>query len=269
MNAHAINTLSTLVERLNNPALPKANVIPWSCPVPSFGDLTRSRVATVGINPSNREFVDMQGNELDGENRRFHTLNSLGLASWSRANEKHFQLITDSCKDYFNRNPYNGWFKSLDNIIAGTHASFYGKSNKACHLDLIPYATANKWTELTSKQRALLIELAGDTLALLLQNTPIRLLILNGRAVIEHLQAISGTTLSKREIASWTLFRNTGQDVTGYAYKGIINEMSGIKLKREVRVLGFNHNIQSSFGVTSKVKTSIKQWIARNAKEGI
>jgi hypothetical protein len=43
-----------------------SNVIPWACPIPSFGDLTRARVATLGLNPSNREFVDERGNELDG-----------------------------------------------------------------------------------------------------------------------------------------------------------------------------------------------------------
>ena len=35
-----------------------SNVIPWACPIPSFGDFTRARVATLGLNPSNREFVD-------------------------------------------------------------------------------------------------------------------------------------------------------------------------------------------------------------------
>src|SRR6266404_1443749 len=96
-------TLSTLVKRLSEPTLSGANVIPWSCPVPSFGDLSGSRLATLGINPSNREFVDSSGNELDGPSRRLHTLKSLGLSRWSDANSGHVQSIVDSCRTYFSR----------------------------------------------------------------------------------------------------------------------------------------------------------------------
>ena len=56
------------------------DMIPWSCPVPAFGDLLNSFVATLGLNPSNREFVDEEGNELEGAARRLHTLRSLSLS---------------------------------------------------------------------------------------------------------------------------------------------------------------------------------------------
>src|SRR5438094_2076415 len=117
-------TLSILVRRLDDTAMSGADVIPWSCPVPSFGDISRSRIATLGLNPSNREFVDESGTELDGPSRRFHTLKSLGLARWSDVGTRHLQLILDSCLAYFSRNPYNGWFRKLDQIISGTPASY-------------------------------------------------------------------------------------------------------------------------------------------------
>src|SRR5512140_3439039 len=75
--------LTTLIDRLDSPAVSGTNVIRWGCPVPSFGDLSNSKVATLGLNPSNREFMDESGNELEWTSRRFHTLHSLGLASWS------------------------------------------------------------------------------------------------------------------------------------------------------------------------------------------
>lgn len=263
------STLPILLERLEDPSLSSTNIIPWGCPVPSFGDLSCSKVATLGLNPSNREFVDVKGRELDGELRRFHTLNSLELNQWSDANDGHLKLITDSCRKYFLRNPYDGWFKSLDNLISGTKASYYDKLNSACHLDLIPYATACKWTDLTTGQRASLMKLAADSLGLLLRESPICLLVLNGRTVVESLQSISGITFEKKEVPTWTLRRKSGLGVKGYAYKGIVDELSGVKLKRSVRVLGFNHNIQSSFGVTTLIKTSIKNWITQAAKEVI
>ena len=55
-------TLTTLIDRFDAPELAEADVIPWGCPVPSFGDLSSSQVATLGLNPSNKEFVDEVGN---------------------------------------------------------------------------------------------------------------------------------------------------------------------------------------------------------------
>ncbi len=259
--------LSTLVTCLNHAALSGTNVIPWSCPVPSFGDLSRSIVATLGLNPSNREFVDDSGNELDGASRRFHTLKSLGLSRWADANARHLQLIIDSCRAYFRRNPYDGWFKKLDHIISGTKASYYSASAKACHLDLIPYATACKWTALSRLQRTSLLAAADDTLGLLLRDSPVRVLILNGNSVVEQFQDIAGIRLRKQAMRDWSLPRYSHSGVTGFAYKGTVRDISGVRLEREVLVLGFNHNIQSSFGVTTQVTAAIRRWIARCADE--
>jgi len=264
-----LHTLPKLLQRLGNENLLSANVIPWSSPIPSFGDLSKSKVATLGLNPSNREFVDIKGVELDCELRRFHTLKSLDLKHWTEVDEKHLKMITDSCCKYFLRNPYDSWFKSLDYLISGTKTSYYDNINKACHLDLIPYATALKWSRLLKWQRTLLMNLAGDTLGMLLRESPVQILVLNGKTVVDNLQQISGVHLQKKEISSWTLPRKSGAKVKGHSYIGIISEISGIKLKRKIRVLGFNHNIQSSFGVTNRVRSSIKNWITRSSKEAI
>src|SRR3954451_1613485 len=103
--------LATLIDRLDSSVASTTDVIPWGCPVPSFGDLSNSRVATLGLNPSNREFVDELGNELQGSYRRFHTLKSLGLRSWSDADARHLRLILESCRAYFSGNPYDKWFR--------------------------------------------------------------------------------------------------------------------------------------------------------------
>src|SRR5688572_16748597 len=118
-------TLTTLINRLDSNAVLGTGVIQWGCPVPSFGDLSTSRVATLGLNPSNREFVDESGNELVGTSRRFHTLKSLGLRSWSDVDSRHLRLMLESCYSYFLGNPYDRWFKILDQVVAGTNASYY------------------------------------------------------------------------------------------------------------------------------------------------
>ena len=259
-----LNTLTTLIDRLDRGAVAE-DVLSWGCPVPAFGDLAISRIATLGINPSNREFVDVAGVELDGAERRFPTLKSLGLASWSDADATHMASIMDSCRSYFFRNPYNSWFQRLEYIFADTGASYYRASRAACHLDLIPYATTRKWTELAYRQRATLLAAAGDTLGLLLQQSRVRLLILNGNSVVKGFEELADVQLDAEEITAWRLSRNAADHVKGIAYTGTINALSGFHFGRSIKVLGFNHNLQSSFGVTREVMTSIREWVTTAA----
>lgn len=260
-------TLATLINRLDTINLSDANVILWGCPVPSFGDLANSKVATLGLNPSNREFLDRLGNELQGSLRRFHTLSSLGLTSWSDADARHLRVIIESYQTYFANNPYDTWFKKLDQVISGAKVSYYDNLHQACHLDLIPYATTCKWNELTPKQRSLLLSVVGDTLGVILRDSPVRLLILNGKSVVDYFQEIAGVSLESQEMPSWSLPRSSKNNVIGVAYKGIVDTVSGVILRHKVLVLGYNHNLQSSFGVTTQVINAIRSWIAHTSKE--
>jgi hypothetical protein len=255
------STLVTLLDRLADDTARAADVIAWGCPVPAFGDPTTSRVATLGLNPSNREFVDDDGVELAGDARRFHTLASLGLPSWDDAEAEHLDRILASCRDYFAHNPYDRWFRRLDSVVSATGTSFYDPASPACHLDLIPYATARKWTELTTQQRSGLLRLAGDTLGLLLRRSAVRVLILNGQAVVSHFQEATGIALARAEMPGWALPRQSGENVPGYAYRGRVDGVSGYQLPHALLVLGFNHNLQSSFGVTSRVIGAIRAWV--------
>ncbi len=263
------SVLTTLIDRLDSTEVSGTNVIPWGCPVPSFGDLSSSGVASLGLNPSNREFVDERGKELEGTSRRFHTLKSLGLSCWADADARHLRLILQACRDYFVCNPYDRWFKKLDKVIGGTAASYYDPSRKACHLDLIPYATERKWTELSSAQRSSLMGTAGDILGVLLRDSPVRVLILNGRSVVDHFQGVASSRLDETEMPAWSLPRRSGPDVKGIAYRGIVERISGTRLRHQLLVLGFNHNLQSSFGVTSEVLQAIRSWIANTVRQAI
>jgi hypothetical protein len=257
--------LSTLIGLLKNPELLTSPIIPWSCPVPSFGNPEKSKVATVGLNPSNREFVDDNGQELDGLNRRFPTLNSLGISNWSEIEQNHVNLILQLCKEYFLRNPYDLWFKKLDYLISGTKMSFYTSSAQACHLDLIPYATSCKWVDLTLKQKSILLEFSVDILGLILRNSSVKLLILNGKTVVENFEKISNVKFEIRQMPKWTLPRKTG-GVKGFAYSGVLSVVGNINLESNIAVLGFNHNIQSSYGVTNEVQNAIRNWISISSK---
>ena len=263
------DTLATLIDLLETSNLGAAGVIPWGSPVPAFGNPHRSRVATLGLNPSNREFLDSVGNELDGRLRRFHTLNSLGLHSWAEADARHIQEIISYCQEYFQRNPYDRWFRVLDHVLRGAGVSYYD-GNDACHLDLIPYATTRKWVQLTSSQRRVLLAVGVTALTQMLACSPIRVLILNGRSVVSHFEGLAGIALRCTVMPNWSLPRRSGHPVPGFAYRGSLRKLCRRCLGRDVLVLGYNHNLQSSFGVTNGVRRHIRQWVSESlVAEGV
>ena len=258
--------LTSLIDRLDSPSLAAATVIQWGSPVPAFGDPSSSSVGTLGINPSNREFVDESGFELVDNLRRFHSLSSLGINSWAEVDARHLRLIIESCRSYFSSNPYDRWFRRLDTIVTAAGASYYDNSKQACHLDLVPYATESKWSDLPISERALLMRLAGNALGLLLQGASVRTLILNGSSVVDHFERISDCRLKRRGMPGWALPRRSGADVMGYAYSGVVSAISGIDLGYDLLVLGFNHNIQGSFGVSKNVVDGIRDWVSQATK---
>lgn len=257
-------TLTNLINQMDSPEISGTDVIEWACPLPSFGDLSTSRVATLGLNPSNQEFEEKSGVELQGTSRRFPTLNSLGLQRWPEIDTQRLCLILESCRRYFLDNPYNKWFRPLNQVVLGTNTSFYDASRSACHLDLVPYATSHKWTELTNGQRSSLLNIAPKTLGLLLRDSPVRILILNGQSVVNQFERTAGISLERLDMPQWSLPRHSKPAVRGFAFTGVVHAMAGVTLDRPISVLGFNHNLQNSFGVTTKVVNSIRDWIADN-----
>jgi hypothetical protein len=259
-------TFATLLDRLDSRGMRAAGVLGWSSPIPAFGDIAHARVATLGLNPSNREFVDEAGIELSGRHRRFHTLRSLGLSGWPDADSRHLSLMIAACTMYFQRNPYDRWFRILDAVIGGSNASYYGTRGRACHLDLIPYATSEKWTSLARSQRAVLTTAAHGTLGHLLRDSSIHTLILNGRSVVEQFEEAAEARLERRQMRSWALRRNSGADVPGISYRGDVERFGGTHLGRRLLVLGFNHNLQSSFGVTTTVLSAVRSWLTSESR---
>ena len=252
--------LTSLVAKLDGPDIVETGIIPWAAPIPVFGDLCTSRVATVGLNPSNREFEDQSENELRGQRRRFHTLRSLGLSSWSAVGAQHLRAIEDSCRNYFHGNPYNLWFKPLDGVISGTGASYYDDERSACHLDIIPYATRQKWGDLKAKQNVLLT-LAGDSLATLLLASSVRLVVLNGQTVVNHFGDMAGIDFVRLRMPRWSLPRRSGRSTYGYSYAARVERIGLVPLNRRIVVLGYSHNRQSSRGVSGSIAGAIRDWV--------
>jgi hypothetical protein len=218
-----------------------------------------ARVATVGFNPSNLEFVSLRGDELTGEARRLPTLSSLGIASWGEAGEAHLQEIKGACDGYFSVNPY-GWFNPLEEVAQATRASFFGGgSAHACHLDLVPFATWAKWSALAPLHKDTLLGAGGAALAGLLQDSPIRTVVLNGAGVVDLFCRRFDVTIESCEMPDWKL-----PHARGRAYWGMTDSLGSLRLGRSVQVLGFNFNLQGTHGA-SAVKGRICRWLRDQA----
>lgn len=242
-----------------------AGAITWSSPVPAFGDPGVASVATVGINPSNREFVDNEGVELTGRARRLHTLRSLELSEWSEADTGDIIDVASASASYFHRAPYREWFGRLEYIVSVTGASYYGGPRQASHLDLVPFATAEKWGNLDPVQRTRLLKASADAFVQMLCDSTVELLILNGRSVVTAFEGLLGEALIQEDVPGWRLPRADSAHVVGTAFVGVIDNVRGIPLNRQVAVLGYNHNLQSSFGVTQSVLLEIRRWVSRRS----
>jgi hypothetical protein len=246
-----------------SPSILDCNVIPWSSPIPVFGRIAESSLASLGINPSNREFIGQDGNELVGCKRRFQTLTSLKLNAWSDASVDDIQKIEERCTRYFDINPYDRWFKRLDYVMTSCGVSYYSNLFPSCHLDLVPFATWDKWGTLPIGSKRLLLESSTSTISRLVRDSQVRTLILNGQSVIRHFQKLVPDTLEKATMPEWELSRSRGGNVPGFAYRATVNQIGDIDLRREVLVLGYNHNLQSSFGVTKEVMRNIGRWLSQ------
>lgn len=253
--------MTKLLDMLDADQLADLDVIGWGCPVPFFGHVESASIATVGINPSNREFVGTDGNELSDRARRLPTLSSLDLPTWSQADFNSLRTILSACREYFERNPYDGWFRCLDRLIEPTGHSYYSPRSNACHLDIVPWATSSKWGTLSSNARKQLVERTAIVLAWLIASSSLTMLVLNGQEVVRQFEALLGHSMDFQRVRDWDLPRQSGRSVPGLAYRLRLNTLAQIPLDRELLVLGYNHNLQSSFGVTAAVHNRISEWI--------
>lgn len=106
----------------------QAPVVAGSTPVIAFGDPSRAEIASLGINPSKREFVETSA-MLAGDQRRLATLDSLGADHLASLTDEQVREVVDDCARYFQRNPYRQWFDPLDHLLRDAlGASFHDGS---------------------------------------------------------------------------------------------------------------------------------------------
>lgn len=243
--------------------------MPGSSPVVTFGRFREAEIATIGLNPSLREFVDNEGHELTGSARRFHTLSSLGISSFSEAADYDVLRMINLCQRYFDAKSADIQFRALDDLLAPMGAS-YTFANRpkhlACHLNLVQSATRTRWRDLSPWQRNKLLTVEVPFLLQLIRLIPARLLILNGALVVSHFAHHTGVSLTSVGKPNWTMTDTRGKAVKGIAYKCTTTHLGGIDLGREILVLGYSPTLQGQWGLASPISESIARWLAHESQ---
>jgi len=239
--------------RIRRPIPSDSHVVAGSTPVVSFGDAHSASVATLGLNPSRVEFLDRSGNELVGSSRRLATHTSLGTSDLANAPASVVRQVLNDCNAYFadDRNPYRQWFDQLELILNACGASYYNGS--ACHLDLVQWATDPTWGNLhPATLRNRLLDADSPFLIEQLSNENIQLLLVNGMGVVRQLQPTVNATFDELD------------PIVGFGHRDTRLFM-GTVLDR-VRVIAWNTNLQSSFGVTSELRTETAERVGELAR---
>lgn len=197
-------------------------MVPDTPPIVSFGNFETAEFATVGINPSHREFS--------------HGYVKSSFGDLAKAPTSVLQTILDDQYSYFQRPAYR-WFNRLEAVVETCGASYKGDS--AASLDIVQWATQPVWGGLTVRQKGALLENDVPFLAEQLRNEGIRTLLVNGRGVMDVLAAFLG--LSWAQVEKIRGFPGTPSIRDTQIYAG--------RLFGRVDVITWNVNLQGTPGI--------------------
>lgn len=240
---------------------PELGILEGSTPVVFFGNQPNARVATLGINPSSREFTTgpvpspgQQPQLLDGDARRFETLDSLGIDSITDATDAHVEAIYQRCLNYFAPDPdtgasprptayWNEWFKHLEDIIQPLTGHSY-LNGTACHLDLSQWATFPLWGQLSKAVQDSLLRQDEEFLKGQLSAQNLHVVYLNGRSVCDQFMKV----VPEAKLTTHT------QPTPGAKTTTFLRGWY-----RQTKIIGTTYNIQSSR--SNATRTTIKTWL--------
>jgi hypothetical protein len=211
-------------ERIARPKPQGTCVVPESTPVISFGDASKARVATLGLNPSRREFKPTARLALCGSSP---------------------EEVLEGCIMYFRRNPYRNWFDKLSPSLNAFEASYEEAS--ACHLDLVQWATDPTWGRIkpSSIRNRLLDQDAPFLERQLRTNKNIDLLLVNGSGAWRQL-------CRRLHVEKIHQFPDS---LSGLAHQPT-RFYSGYLFDR-LKILAWSTNLQSACGVQSTLWQTI------------
>ena len=225
-------------QRLRRAPLSDCGVVPDTPPIISFGNFQAARIASVGINPSHREFS--------------HGYVKCGFGGLADAPASVLREILEDQYSYFQRPAYP-WFKRIGMMVEACGGSYADGS--AASLDIVQWATKPVWGKLNMAQKRRLLNSDVPFLGEQLRNESIEILLVNGRAVMDVLQAFLPLKLERAGTISGLPGTPSIADTKLYAGN----------LFEKVRVVAWNVNLQGTPGVLDSNVGKIARRVARLA----
>ena len=152
-----LNKCFIISERIKKPIESNMNITGGTTPVIYFGDFDSAKACTISINPSDREFLDQEGNILSGGEERLCSRKKIGKKNEDTLSNDNVKSILNSCSSYFSNNPYRQWFNRMECMINKFGYSYgysydgtndYLKKERCIHLNLIQWSTTPFWSKI-------------------------------------------------------------------------------------------------------------------------
>jgi hypothetical protein len=200
---------------------PSPSTVPGTLPVLFFGDLFGAEVASVGLNPSDQEYLTKTGQMLAGREQRFATLDSLGASDRATLLDAQCDEAVEWMRAYYDEGKpvYGSWFNALSRVVVGFGAGFRERS--AVHLDLVQESTSPVWGELPAGEREALLVQDLPFLEWEIRAFPLRAVICTGKTVSVHLRRLFGVQVVEEgamaRIKWWVGRADVGGREVGFA----------------------------------------------------
>lgn len=197
-------------------------VVPDTPPIISFGNFETARVATIGLNPSHREFS--------------HDYVRWGFGDLGAAPRSVLREILADQYSYFERPQYR-WFDRLATVVEACGANYADGS--AASLDIVQWATQPVWGKLTMRQKRTLLERDVPFLARQIHNEGIETVLVNGRGVMQALAQYMGLEFDPVEVIEGYPGTPNIPDTTLYS----------TRVFKKINVIAWNVNLQGTPGI--------------------
>ncbi len=231
---------------------PTKYITPGSTPVISFGDFTTATLATLGINPSSKEFLAGDKLRVKGK-KRLSDKESLGIGIGDPIREEHAPAIWNGCINYFSPSGHRyAWFKDLDQVLIHTGRSYADGST--CHIDLVQWATSPAWKEIPKDAQPTLIEQDFNFFKFQVAQENLRTLVVNGRAVYNVISKIEGFNI---EIVGKYEYKIDGKATTSELFEG-----AGPGNKKVLGWTGTLKSLRISPSERERIYSMLASWIS-------
>ncbi|MFP3042406.1 hypothetical protein LQZ19_11375 [Treponema primitia] len=222
-----------IIERIKRRIDPNMFITPQTTPIVFFGNYDKSKVCTISLNPSDKEFIDNSNDLLDFKNNeRLCSRKKLRRNDNEELTDDEANAVLKYCNEYFKVHPYKGWFDPLDYFIK--HFGNYSYYDDTCvHLDLVQWATTPKWNDVPQNIRQRHLNNDLPVLKYLL-NKDFEVMFLNGKTVVDNVAQCLDLNIKSKN----TVFKNSnGKESELYIYYGEYNS---------IKIVGWNLYLQSA-----------------------